>query len=414
MSNLKEVSKNTIYQIIAKTATVSVSLFVTALITRQLSVFEYGEFVKIMSFVSVFYLIADFGFNATFLKQTAQENFKRDFNKFFALRIVTSGLLTGFCILLALPLPYNGNDGSGFSQGVKFGIFLASFTIFFQGLFNTLNAVFQKELRYDLSSVATIISSLASLILIVVVIPFKNLYLLVLAYTFSNSVLFLIAYRLLNRIGFQPSPKFDQTYSKKLSVSSVSLGITLVINLIYFRIDTILLGLLRSPEEVGYYGLAYRIFETVLVIPIFFSNSLFPVFLKNLDNQNNLIRIFNKSALLLGTISIFISIFFIFTSNIIITIISGSNFDPSIKLLKILSFGYPFFFLSAIVMWLLVTFNRQKILSIIYLIVGLLNFLANLIFIPQFGAVSSAYITVISEMMILLLSSLILFKQLKK
>ena len=70
MSNLKEVSKNTIFQMIAKGATVSVSLFITALITRQLTVFDYGEFVKIMSFVSSFYLIADFGFNATFLKLT--------------------------------------------------------------------------------------------------------------------------------------------------------------------------------------------------------------------------------------------------------------------------------------------------------------------------------------------------------
>lgn len=414
MSNLKEVSKNTIYQIIAKAATVSVSLLITGLITRQLSVFDYGEFVKIMSFVSVFYLIADFGFNATFLKQTTEDNFKSDFNKFFALRILTSGLLTLFCVLLVLPLPYNADNGSGFSQGVKFGIFLASFTIFFQGLFNTLNAVFQKKLRYDLSSVATIVSSLASLILIIAVIPFKNLYLLVLAYTFSNTVLFFTAYRLLNRIGFRPLPKLDQTYSKNLSISSISLGITLVINLIYFRIDTILLGLLRSPEEVGYYGLAYRIFETVLVIPIFFSNSLFPIFLKNIDNTKNLKRIFYKSTLLLGSISFFVSIFFIFASDTIIHIISGNNFDPSVKLLKILSFGYPFFFLSAIVMWLLVTFNKQKMLSITYLTVGSANFLANLIFIPQFGAVSSAYITVISEMMILFISSLILFRQLKK
>lgn len=414
MSNLKEVSKNTIYQIIAKAATVSVSLLITGLITRQLSVFDYGEFVKIMSFVSVFYLIADFGFNATFLKQTTEDNFKSNFNKFFALRILTSGLLTLFCVLLVLPLPYNTDNGSGFSQGVKFGIFLASFTIFFQGLFNTLNAVFQKKLRYDLSSIATIVSSLASLILIIAVIPFKNLYLLVLAYTFSNTVLFFTAYRLLNRIGFRPLPKLDQTYSKNLSISSISLGITLVINLIYFRIDTILLGLLRSPEEVGYYGLAYRIFETVLVIPIFFSNSLFPIFLKNIDNTKNLKRIFYKSTLLLGSISFFVSIFFIFASDTIIHIISGNNFDPSVKLLKILSFGYPFFFLSAIVMWLLVTFNKQKMLSITYLTVGSANFLANLIFIPQFGAVSSAYITVISEMMILFISSLILFRQLKK
>ncbi len=413
MSNLKEVSKNTIFQMIAKSATVSVSLFITALITRQLTVFDYGEFVKIMSFVSVFYLIADFGFNATFLKLTPSDKIKDNFNKFFALRFITSSLLTLLCILIALSLPHNPSSGTGFSNSVKFGIFLASFTILFQGLYNTLNAIFQKNLRYDLSSVATIISSIATLILVISVIPFKNIYLLVLSYTFSNTVLFLVSYRLLNKLSYQPKFVFDKNYSKSLSLSSISLGVALVINLIYFRVDTIILGFIRSPEEVGFYGLAYRIFETVLVIPIFFSNSLFPVFLNHLNDKKSLIRIFKKSMLLLGFISVLLSLSFFFMADLIINIISGPNFSYSAGILKILSLGYPFFFLSAIVMWLLITINKQKILSILYLAVGLANVAANLYFIPQYGAYASAYITVISEILILIGGSFILIHKLK-
>ncbi len=413
MSNLKEVSKNTIFQMIAKGATVSVSLVITALITRQLTVFDYGEFVKIMSFVSVFYLIADFGFNATFLKLTPPDKIKENFNKFFALRFITSSLLTLICIIIALSLPYNPLDNTGFSGSVKFGIFLASFTILFQGLYNTLNAIFQKNLRYDLSSIATVVSSIATLILVISVIPFKNIYLLVLSYTFSNAVLFLVSYRLLNKLAYKPKLVFDKNYNKSLSLSSISLGVALVINLVYFRIDTIILGFLRSPEEVGYYGLAYRIFETVLVVPIFFSNSLFPIFLNHLNDNVALIRIFKKSILLLGTISVSLSLFFFLTANLIINLVSGPNFSYSVDLLKILSLGYPFFFLSAIVMWLLITFNKQKILSILYLTVGTANCVANLYFIPQYGAYASAYITVISEILILIGGSAILVHKLK-
>ncbi|MBP7859801.1 flippase [Patescibacteria group bacterium] len=413
MSNLKEVSKNTIFQMIAKSATVSVSLFITALITRQLTVSDYGEFVKIMSFVSIFYLIADFGFNATFLKLTPPDKIKNDFNKFFALRFITSSLLTLFCILIALSLPHNASSGTGFSNSVKFGIFLASFTILFQGLYNALNAIFQKNLRYDLSSVATIISSVATLILIIIVIPFKNIYLLVLSYTFANTVLFLVSYKLLGKLTYKPKFVFDKTYSKSLSLSSISLGVALVINLIYFRIDTIILGFIRSPEEVGFYGLAYRIFETVLVVPIFFSNALFPVFLNHLNDRKVLIRIFKKSVLLLGVISMALSVIFFLTADLIINLISGPSFSYSANILRILSLGYPFFFLSAIVMWLLITFNKQKILSILYLIVGTANCVANLYFIPQYGAYASAYITVISEILILVGGSIILIHKLK-
>lgn len=413
MSNLREVSKNTLFQIIAKAATVSVSLIITALVTRQLSVFDYGEFIKIMSFVSVFYLLSDFGFNATFLKKTKDDELQTNFNKFFALRISTSALLTIFCVLLVLPLPHSQIDGTGYSTGVKFGVFLASFTIFFQGLFNTTNAIFQKRLRYDLSSLASIISSLATLVLVILVIPFKNLYLLVLCYTFSNIILFLIAYKLLNKFSYKPKADFDRAYSQKMFLGSISLGITLVINLIYFRLDTIILGFYRPPAEVGFYGLAYRIFETVLVIPIFFSNSLFPIFLSNLHNRASLSRIFKKSALLLLVLSIPLSVFFFAASGLIINIISGPEFAVSADLLRILSLGYPFFFLSAIVMWLLISFNYQKLLSVLYLVVGLINLLANLYFIPTYGAYASAYITVISEVAVLIGGSIILVVKLK-
>jgi O-antigen/teichoic acid export membrane protein len=196
-------------------------------------------------------------------------------------------------------------------------------------------------------------------------------------------------------------------------LGSISLGITLVINLIYFRLDTIILGFYRPPAEVGFYGLAYRIFETVLVIPIFFSNSLFPVFLSNLHNIVTIKRIFKKSFLLLSVLSLCLSLFFFFTSDLIIYFISGPAFAISADLLKILSIGYPFFFLSAIVMWLLISLNQQKYLSILYLVVGIFNCLANFYFIPTYGAFASAYITVISEIIILIGGSYILIKKLR-
>lgn len=411
---LREVSKNTLYQIFAKAATVCVSLIITAIITRQLSVDSYGDFIKIMSFVSVFYLLADFGFNATFLKKTKDQSLKADFDKFFALRILTSSFLTVVCILIVLPLPYFSANQTGYSTLVKAGVFLGAFTILFQGLFNSTNAIFQKKLRYDLSSIATIISSLATLVLVIMIIPSKNLLLLVLTYTFSNAVLFLVAYRLLSKLSFHPKADFDTVYIKNTFKMSLSIGVALIINLIYFRIDTIILGFYRSPAEVGFYGLAYRIFETVLVIPIFFSNSIFPVFLAHLDNIAVLRRIFYKSALLLITLSVVISIVFYFASDLIITIISGPDFSSAADLLKILSLGYPFFYLSAIVMWLLISFNKQRFLSILYLVIGSLNFMLNMIFIPTHGAYASAIITVISEFAILIGGSIILFKYLRK
>lgn len=53
---------------------------------------------------------------------------------------------------------------------------------------------------------------------------------------------------------------------KWLLWESKILGIFTVVNMAVFRIDTVMLGSLASVEEVGYYAVAYKLFETVLFI----------------------------------------------------------------------------------------------------------------------------------------------------
>lgn len=53
---------------------------------------------------------------------------------------------------------------------------------------------------------------------------------------------------------------------KWLLWESKILGIFTVVNMAVFRIDTVMLGSLGSVEEVGYYAVAYKLFETVLFI----------------------------------------------------------------------------------------------------------------------------------------------------
>lgn len=53
---------------------------------------------------------------------------------------------------------------------------------------------------------------------------------------------------------------------KWLLWESKVLGIFTVVNMAVFRIDTVMLGSLGTVEEVGYYAVAYKLFETVLFI----------------------------------------------------------------------------------------------------------------------------------------------------
>src|SRR3989304_6861490 len=95
-----KIAANALVQIVGRGITAGVTFLVTILVARQFGVDGYGEFTKIMTYVALFYLISDFGFNAVILKQMTekQEEAGEAFRNLLGLRLF--GAL--FLIFLAL------------------------------------------------------------------------------------------------------------------------------------------------------------------------------------------------------------------------------------------------------------------------------------------------------------------------
>ena len=54
------------------------------------------------------------------------------------------------------------------------------------------------------------------------------------------------------------------------------LGVLLVCSLVIFRADSIILSLLRPPEDLGWYALPYKVLESLLFFPAMMGGLLFP------------------------------------------------------------------------------------------------------------------------------------------
>jgi O-antigen/teichoic acid export membrane protein len=188
--------------------------------------------------------------------------------------------------------------------------------------------------------------------------------------------------------------------------SSIPLGLTLVFNLIYFRADSFIMTVTRSTQEVGIYGFAYKIFEFPLVIPTFFMNSVYPLMI-NKENLQLKKIIYKSGAFLLPVSLILFGLIWVFAPFISLV---KSDFIGSITALRILAGGLPFFFLSSLTMWSLISLKKQKSLFVVYLFSMIINIVLNLIYIPRFGYIAASYITVVSEFIVLVLSSFLLYK----
>lgn len=392
----KEIFQNTTFQFLSRIITTGIGFILTILIARHFGAQTFGEFVKITSFVTLFYLFVDFGLNAVFIKEN------KNFSNLFYLRLVLAVFFFTAANLIAFILPYNAKTGIGFSDFARFGIFIFSFSLFAQAVIFSTSAIFQKKLNYKIFMVSQVLGGIFNLFLISVLIFFaKPLSLVILSFTISSILTAIISLALAS----EKISTFDISLGKRLFISSVPLGLMLIFNLIYFRIDILLLSALKPNVDVGIYSIAYKFFDFFVAIPLFLSNSLYPNMLENINNRIEFSHLFKNyfSIYLLLSFLIIIPVWFL---SPMFSLIS-SEFAKADLPFRILILSLPVFFITSLAQWILIAKGKLKFLLYAYLLSAFLNIALNVVFIPQFSYIASAAITPLSETFVLIL---LLFK----
>lgn len=392
MSLKFKVAGNTLVQLLGKLLTAGITLSITLLIARHYGLEGFGEFTKIITYVSLFYLAVDFGINAIFLQKDQAE-----FSSLLTLRVLFALVLIFLALAILAFLP------AGFTPLSKLGIIVLLPTVLTQALFISANAVFQQKLRYDRSVIAASLGSLTTLLVVFLLARISAPLVLVIGGYVAGGVLTAAAALLLvRRSGIAVGLNFSSlAKSRELLQKALPLGLTLFFNLIYFRADIFILTIFRSTGEVGIYGLAYKFFEFPLALPTFFMNAVYPLLLKTNNNQQTTDNRIKKS-------------FWVLLGTSLVVVVVGLLMAPYFSLIKeefvlskwpfqILILSLPLFFLSSLYMWVLVAFNRRRALLKIYGTGMIVNITLNLLLVPKFGYTAAAVITLLSEALILAL-----------
>jgi O-antigen/teichoic acid export membrane protein len=414
MKNVIRVTTNTAWQIASKAINSISGLIIIALIQRTYGAEGVGLYTLIIGYVGFYFVPVDFGLNAVAVKHLLQK--ERDSTKVFknllGLRLVIGLGVTLIALLIAVFLPYDQNTATGYTQEVKLGILLVSATIIAQAVLATTNAYFQAKLEYKYSFVANCVSAILNTLLIIFLVVHHNYILVVIsAYTVSGLVGAAVALYQIKKQTKTIRPLFVKPYWKELLKDTLPLTISLVLNLIYFRIDSLILPVYRSLTEVGHYNVAYKVFDAILVTPNYFANALYPILLEKWnENLKSFLATIKKSALLLTGIAIVGTGATYLLAPYIIKILLNVNTPEPVTYLRILASGLVLFFLSSISMWSLIVIGKQKLLSYIYGTTMILNIILNLTLIPVYGALASAYITLFTEGIVLLISGTMVLK----
>jgi len=424
MSTAKKIFSNTLWQFLAKFTVSILGLLVMKITTQYLSsggdIGVYGQYSAVYEYIAYFGIIADLGLYTIAVKEMSkdEENITKIIGNVLSLRfiLVTSAMLTAVSLIFFIP-KYN-YEGSYMVIGVAISALIVFLTI----INGTITSVLQTKYKMGQASVGIVIGKIITVLYMLYVIFIgypadtftktpanieTGFYLIIAAGALGAAITLLITYQYVKKIT-KIRMRFDMDIWRKVMVQALPYGIALILNTIYFRLDTFIIFMEHGEKELALYTPAMRLLEQFTILPLYFMNSVLPVLNKSLKDKNQKYKEIVKHAfdalaalalpLVVGGAVLSYPIIKLITTD---DFLSKPGFHGSDIALKILIFAVLFQFLNVLFAFMLIAVDQQKKLLYINAICVAFNLITNIIFIPKYGFVAAAITSVLSEMLIL-------------
>jgi O-antigen/teichoic acid export membrane protein len=90
--------------------------------------------------------------------------------------------------------------------------------------------------------------------------------------------MFVVLLVLVNLVTASALPTYDRAVWIELQSAALPLGFFLITLTLYTYIDTVILGIMRTDAETGWYAASYRVYEGMMYAPSAFATVLTPRF----------------------------------------------------------------------------------------------------------------------------------------
>jgi len=422
---LKKIASNTISQILSKVFTAIISIFLISSLTKYLSPEMYWQYNKIYNYLSIFTFLADLWLYAISVREISKN--KENISKVskiiwnvMSLRFILWIFIIFLSIAVALFIPWYNTIVSLVS------IFIISIFSLFSLMNSSVISLMQAFMKVEFSALTFVLWKMANLALILWVIfiifpiwktiNFDLAFILIM----TSGLLWIMLNFFLNFYYANKIAKikflFDFEYMKYLFKISLPNWIALFLSVVYFKIDVLIISLLEIPSKadisIALYSLPVKIIEVLMVIWVFFLNSILPVLSENFKKNNiKKIKIIleNSFKFLFSFWFLVVVLWILFWKDIILTIATKDYLDNSIHqynsydamfwIILVLLFN----FISSLFSYIFISSKNEKKLVYINLIVTFINIIWNFILIPKYSFLWAAIMTFVSQIVLFLL-----------
>lgn len=362
---------------------------------------DYGIYFVVFNFSFLFNILLDFGITNFNNRNIAQNN--QLLNKHFS-RILVAKLMLALAyflvtFLVALIIGYEGIK-LRYLSFLAINQFLISFIFYLRSNISGLLLFRTDSFLSVLDRIFLIIICGALLWGGITSSPFRIEW-FIYAQTASYGLTALVALLIVIRKAAFRKLSWNWPFIVMIFRKSFPFALLVLLMTFYNRIDSVLIErLLPSPdgkEQATIYASAFRILDAVNMIAFLFSVLLLPIFSKMLKAGETVIHMVKLSFTLLITIALTISLGCHFYSDQLMDMLMLSHVEQSSDVFRIMIFGF-IAIASGYIFGTLLTANGN-LLQLNFIAGGsmLLSFILNMLLIPRFLAVGSAYASVVTQ-----------------
>jgi O-antigen/teichoic acid export membrane protein len=387
---------NTLVQLLGSALASLISFATFVAMTRGLGPEAFGDFTAATAYLVIPTVVADIGLSTGVLREISARPERTEPAMRAAVPLMA---LVGLAVVLAaiaagLALP--------FTHQTKVAIVIASAGALFTIMTFAVQPVLQAQLKMHWAVAATVAGRLVTFGLTLGALSTGFDFAGVVAAHSIGIAVTLALHVVAVATIISLRPVFDVRYWRRLAGGSFVLGLAIAISLIYFRVDAMLLALVRPAEEVGLYGAAYKFIELAGLVVTAAAASIFPPltrFAASGDTERARALVQQAFDALLAAAAPLAVAMIAFSEEIVVWT-AGTAFREGGVALALLAPYVLVFFANGVLWRILIATNRDRALLTMAVAVLAVNVVLNLVFLPIYGFKAAAVIAVASEVAI--------------
>ena len=392
----RTILKNAAYITVGSVALKMINFLFRILVVRSFGDETFGQYSIVIAFVGLFQILAEPGITQYAMREIARDRGKA---RFYFWNLVALRLLLAAVGIVVITL---AAILAGYSSYIVWGIALYALTFLLSAFEAPLEMLLIANERFDATTLLNIVGQLSFAVLGTIVL-FAGYGMNVLVATGLVAMLPQIAsaVQIVRRnrlLDFRPAVAphiWPQLIRGGLPFAMISLSL-----IIAQSIDTVILSWFWPDEAVGWYNAAYRLAISLLFLFDGFRTAIVPTLSRSFVTDQAVVnRWYYRSVRAIALVALPMAVGGTLVARPLLTMLYGQEFEPAALIFQVIVWDVPLIMYASFCGNMTTIVNAERSAARIYAINAVANVVLNMIFIPRYGVVAAAAVTVVTDLL---------------